>query len=105
MSNLMQQTEEPASTNPIVILPSNAAYARQMEDLMAISYRCDPRDPAQKTFNADHFCQHLQVFPEGQFMAIDARIDRVVGITVSMRMNYDSHHPKIEPWWDKIGYG
>lgn len=99
----MQTQEEPASTNSIVILPSNAAYAQQMEDLMAISYRCDPRDLAQKTFNADHFRQHLRVFPEGQFMALDTRVDRVVGVTASMRMNYDQ--PKIEPWWDKIGYG
>lgn len=99
----MQSKEEPASTNAIVILPSSAAYVQQMEDLMAISYRCDPRDLAQKTFNAEHFRQHLRVFPEGQFMALDTHLDRVVGVTVSMRMDYDQ--PKIEPWWEKTGYG
>jgi hypothetical protein len=101
----MQPKEEPASTNPIMILPSSEAYAQRMEDLMAVSYECDPRDPAEKTLNADQFRQHLRIFPEGQFMAVDTRTDQVVGITVSMRINYDPQHPQIEPWWDKIGYG
>lgn len=102
----MINKEEPASTiQHIVIRPSAERYADQMEALMALVYNLDPRDPAERTLNAAHFRQHLKVFPEGQFVAIDTRTDTVVGLTVSMRINHDPKHPLLTPWWELIGDG
>ncbi|MEZ4668504.1 MAG: GNAT family N-acetyltransferase [Anaerolineae bacterium] len=103
---MLMSKEEPASTiQHIAILPSEARYADQMEALMALVYNLDPRDPENMTFNADHFCQHLVAFPEGQFVAVDRRTDTVVGLTVSMRINHHPNHPLMTAWWELIGDG
>jgi hypothetical protein len=44
-----------------------------------------------EALTADKFRQHLAIFPEGQFMALDKATDRVVGLTVSMRVNLDAN--------------
>jgi hypothetical protein len=103
---MSQNNGEPASTNSnsIRILPSSAEYADQMEELTGTVYECNPRE-SEGTLTADHFRQHLNVFPEGQFIAVDALTQRVVGLTASMRTTYDPRHLRLEPWWDTIGYG
>jgi GNAT superfamily N-acetyltransferase len=89
----------------IAILPAAAEYADQMEALQALVYGVDPRDERQMTFNAAHFRQHLHVFPEGQFIAVDMCSDTVVGVTVSMRIAFDPRRPVLRPWWELTGYG
>ncbi len=96
---------EPASTNAIQILPSSARYAEQMEALMARVYNLDPQIEDNDMFTAAHFLQHMAVFPEGQFVAVDSATDTVVGITVSMRIHFDPAKPMLASWWELIGYG
>lgn len=100
----MLSQEEPASKNAIQIIPSAEHYAEQMEDLMATVYSLDPDDKAG-LFSAAQFRQHLAVFPEGRFIAVDATIDKVVGITVSMRIHFNPHEPMLTSWWELIGQG
>ena len=100
----MQSDKEPASQNGIAIIPSAAEYAAHMETVTGIIYETDPRED-DSCFNADHFRQHLKVFPEGQFIAVDTQTDTVVGLTVSMRYNFNPDRPTLEPWWHVIGYG
>jgi hypothetical protein len=100
----MQSDKEPASRNEIAIIPSSAYYADQMETLTGIVYGVNPREE-DSCFNADHFRQHLNVFPEGQFIAVDTQTDTVIGLTVSMRYNFNLDRPTLEPWWHVIGYG
>ncbi|MEO8606999.1 MAG: hypothetical protein ABI690_03920 [Chloroflexota bacterium] len=100
----MQSDKEPASQNGITIIPSSAQYAEQMEIMTGIVYDLDPRQD-DSCFYADHFREHLNVFPEGQFIAIDTQTDTVIGLTVSMRYNFNSDRPTLEPWWHVIGYG
>jgi hypothetical protein len=102
--NLMRSDKEPASQNGIAIVPSSAQYADQMEQLTGIVYGLNPRED-DSTFNADHFRHHLNVFPEGQFIAIDKSTDTVVGLTVCMRTHFNQDRPTLEPWWHVIGYG
>jgi hypothetical protein len=96
--------DEPASTSQIVVMPSSARYAQSMEDLMHACYGITPDAPDQ-VFTAAMFRQHLEIFPEGQFIAVDTQTDQVVGLTVSMRMNFDPIHQHTESWWSSIGYG
>lgn len=101
----MLSSEEPASTNAIQIFPSSSTYAEQMEALMAAVYNLDPQNPEDELFNAAHFRQHLALFPEGQYIAVDLTSDRVVGLTVSMRIHFDPKRPLMTSWWDLIGKG
>jgi GNAT superfamily N-acetyltransferase len=86
----------------IRIIPSASEYAEQMEDLMHTAYGTTRADPHQ-VFTAAMFRHHLEVFPEGQFIALDG--DRVVGLTVSARTQYDPQQPPMESWWESAGRG
>lgn len=99
------KTEDPARPRALGILvrPSQARDAEQMEALMHASYGTSPEDPDQ-VFTAAMFRQHQQTFPEGQFVAIDPATDRVVGLTVSMRMHLNPARP-LDAWWKSTGYG
>lgn len=94
--------EEPASY--IIIKPTTAAYADSMERLTSIVYNMDAR-AEEECLDARHFRHHVDVFPEGQFIAVDTRTDEVVGLTVSMLVDFDPLVPHHGSWWDAIGQG
>jgi hypothetical protein len=101
MSN--QQDTDPLSTSIIRILPSSARYVEQMEALLHTAYGSTPGD--DECLTADMFLEHIVRFPEGQYIAVDGD-DRVIGLTASLRMNFDPRRPVLsEPWWVTIGYG
>ncbi len=100
----MQTNEEPASNTSIVIRPTSADYAEQLENLMHDSYGTTRENP-EEVFTAAMYRKHLDIFPEGQFMALDTRTDRVVGVTISLRMHIDAKHRHTERWWQSIGNG
>lgn len=85
-----------------IIIPSQVKYAAQMEALQRIAYQTLS---GEECFTADMFCKHLEIFPEGQFSAIETETDRVVGVTVSMRMQFNPEHPHAEPWMNTVDYG
>src|SRR6266567_2587334 len=86
----------------ISIIPSSPRYAEQMQDLMHAVYN-STRDNPDGTFLADQFRLHMELFPEGQFIALEK--GRVVGLTASMRIDFDPAHPFIEPWYTTISSG
>jgi hypothetical protein len=101
----MSTTVDPANRQGrIAIIPTSPAYADQMEDLGHTSYGTSRQNPDQ-VLTAPMFREHVNVFPEGQFTAIDTTSDSVVGLTVSMRMDFDPTHHHTEQWWSSIGYG
>jgi GNAT superfamily N-acetyltransferase len=92
---------EPASRR-ITIMPSSAKYAEQMEDLSHIIYGSSRANP-DGTLTAAHFRRHTQIFPEGQFVALES--GRVVGLTASMRIPFNPAYPFIENWYITISDG
>jgi GNAT superfamily N-acetyltransferase len=93
------------SENPprqITIVRSSPRYAEQMQDLMHLVYNTTRENP-DGTFLAAQFLRHMEIFPEGQFVALEAR--RVVGLTASMRIPFDPVHPFIDPWFETISDG
>ena len=92
---------EPA-TQRITIVPSRPKYAEQMQDLMHTVYGTTHADP-DGTFSAEMFRRHIELFPEGQFVALAA--GRVIGLTASMRIPFDPAHPFIEEWYETISNG
>lgn len=73
-----------------------------MEDLSHLVYGSSRENP-DGTLTAAHFRRHIEVFPEGQFTALEAR--RVVGLTASMRIAFDPAYPFIESWYTTISDG
>ena len=72
----------------IVITSTRAEHAAQLERLQEI---CFPSlDPAER-FRKEHYLKHIEMFPEGQFVALDGQ--RVVGMTSSIRWKFDFQHP------------
>ncbi len=94
-------TDEPAR-HSITIAPSAPRYAEAMEDLSHLIYH-STRDNPDGTLTAPHFRRHVELFPEGQFVALEGR--RVIGLTASMRISFDPAHPFIESWYETISDG
>ncbi len=87
----------------IAVIHPSERYFGQMETLQAEAYSCKLGEEGLLT--ADHFREHLRVFPDGQFIAIDTATDRVVGMTVSMRVEFNSSQPLLDSWNATTNYG
>jgi GNAT superfamily N-acetyltransferase len=87
----------------ITVIPSAREYAEAMEDLQVLVYEMGEREECDDCLTAARFREHIRVFPEGQFIALDG--GRVVGLTASMRMRFDPSQPMAEPWTVTIGNG
>lgn len=77
----------------IAVIPSSSKYLGQMEmcHQQAYGYTLDMNNVDAEALTAEKFRQHLSIFPAGQFIALDRAANRVVGLTVSMRVNLDAH--------------
>jgi len=87
----------------IAVIHSTEAYFGRMEALQADAYSCKLGEEGLLT--ADHFREHLRVFPEGQFIAVEPETGRVVGMTVSMRMDFNPSQPLLDSWNATTSYG
>ena len=90
-----------------LIVPSAPMYLLGMEDVEHANYETSREQP-EDTLTAKHFLHHLEIFPEGQFVALEIQPDgsqRVVGLTASMRIAFDPDHPFIESWHSTIDDG
>lgn len=90
------------SLRHITVVRSSPRYAEQMQDLMHVVYNTTRENP-DGTFRAEQFQRHMEIFSEGQFVALEA--GRVIGLTASMRLVFDPQHPFIEPWSTTISDG
>jgi len=92
----------------IAVIPSTLKYVDQMEKLHQTAYGYVgyvPSDDCDECMTAAKFRNHLRVFPDGQFIAVDRDANEVVGATVSMLVNFDSAKPVLEPWVKLTDFG
>jgi len=101
MKRNRKQDSEPAS---IIVVPTRARHASGIEQLQAEAYQCDPHE-WDDTITAEKGLSNLAVFPEGQFVAIDVETEKVIGVTVSMQIDFDPAQPFLEPWTTTTDYG
>lgn len=73
--------------NGIVITPTRPEHARQLERLQTIVF---PTLAPELLFRAEHYLKHLEIFPDGQFVALHG--EQVVGATSTVRLQYDPGH-------------
>lgn len=93
----------PATTKPhIKVVSMRREHA---EALAAMQLRAYPTLHPQELFSAAHYRRHLEVFPEGQFVALDTdNGDMPVGATSSLRYHFDFERPQ-HKFIEIIGYG
>ena len=72
----------------IVVMNTRPAHAPQLEQLQITVF---PTLAETQLFRAPHYLKHIEIFPEGQFVALDG--DRVVGMTTTVRLDLDRAHP------------
>jgi len=73
--------------NGLVVAQTRPEHAPQLEALQTI---CFPTLDDRERFKADHYRRHIELFPEGQFVALDG--ERVVGATTTLRLRFDFEH-------------
>jgi predicted N-acetyltransferase YhbS len=71
----------------LVVMQTQPEHAEPLEELQRV---CFPTlDDAQR-FKAAHYRKHLELFPDGQFVALDGA--KVVGMTTTLRRHVDFEH-------------
>lgn len=76
-----------------------------MEQLQMLVYNPSPEEGLNGILTAEAFRNHLRVFPEGQFIAVDTKTDSVVGLTVSMRLDFNPAFSLLDSWEAATGDG
>ena len=69
-------------TSGIAVVPTSAAHAEQLEELQKTVF---PMLADSQRLKQAHYLKHIELFPEGQFVALDG--DKVVGMTTSIRLS------------------
>lgn len=73
--------------NGLVVQSMQPEDAVQLEELQKIVF---PTLADDELIKAKHYLRHLELFPEGQLVVKDG--DKVVGMTTTMRSNFDFSH-------------
>ena len=71
----------------LVVTQARPEHAAQLEELQRI---CFPTLAEDQRFKLAHFLKHIELFDEGQFVALDG--DLVVGATSTLRLDFDLNH-------------
>lgn len=87
-------------TNNIVIVPMREAHAEQLEALQRIVF---PSLAEEELLHADQYRAHIQLFPEGQFVALDG--EAVIGATSSIRYHFDINKNEHHSFFEIMGGG
>ena len=70
------------------VVRTQQEHAAQLGELQKIVF---PTLAPDQRFEARHYLRHIELFPEGQFCVVDGT--KVVGMTSTIRMNFDFEHP------------
>ncbi|HSD86146.1 MAG TPA: GNAT family N-acetyltransferase [Kofleriaceae bacterium] len=75
----------------LVVCRTGPEHVDALEELQRIVF---PTLAPDERFLARHYLRHIELFPEGQFCVVDPSRDRrVVGMTSTIRMDFDFDHP------------
>jgi GNAT superfamily N-acetyltransferase len=72
----------------VKVVRTRKEHVAQLGELQKIVF---PTLAPEQRFEARHYLRHIELFPEGQFCVTDG--DRVVGMTSTIRMDFDFAHP------------
>ncbi|HVX51495.1 MAG TPA: GNAT family N-acetyltransferase [Chitinophagaceae bacterium] len=86
--------------NHITITSMLPEYAEQLEVLHRVVF---PNLAEDELLHAKQYRKHIEIFPEGQFVALDG--NRVVGATSSIRYHFDINHQQHHSFYEVMGGG
>ncbi|HEX2907704.1 MAG TPA: hypothetical protein VHO69_12625 [Phototrophicaceae bacterium] len=89
----------------VVVIPGTLRYVNQMERCHQLAYGYEPGQGDDEDLTAEKYAYHLQIFPEGQFLALDTQTDLVIGMATSMQVNLPHDHSFIASWSHTTGGG
>lgn len=84
----------------IEIVPMRQEHAVRLEALQRLVF---PNLAEEELLHADQYKHHVNLFPEGQFVALNG--DKVIGATTSMRYHFDVNHQEPHTFFDVMGGG
>ncbi|HMZ90204.1 MAG TPA: GNAT family N-acetyltransferase [Chitinophagales bacterium] len=84
----------------IIIIHTRAEHAQALEDLQYIVF---PNLAEDEILHKAHYLKHLEIFPEGQLVALHN--DRVIGGTTTMRYHMDPDHPAQHTFSETVAGG
>jgi GNAT superfamily N-acetyltransferase len=74
----------------MAVVHTQPVHAHQLEQLQRTVFATLA---PEERFIAAHYRKHLELFPEGQLCVIEEATGRVVGMTSTIRMDFDFAHP------------
>ncbi|MEO8703484.1 MAG: GNAT family N-acetyltransferase [Kofleriaceae bacterium] len=74
----------------LVVKRTGPEHVGQLDQLQRIVF---PTLAPEERFEARHYLRHVEQFPEGQLCVVDTETARVVGMTSTIRMDFDFAHP------------
>ncbi|MBK8020582.1 MAG: hypothetical protein IPK19_03905 [Chloroflexi bacterium] len=98
------QYKERQMPEAILVAPASRRYTPAIQDLAGAAYGVSP-ELAADWFDPEQFRRRIEVFPEGQWIALEAMSERVVGFTSGMRIDFDPAVPLLDNWDTTTGYG
>jgi GNAT superfamily N-acetyltransferase len=72
----------------LLVCRTRPEHAEQLGELQKLVF---PTLAPEERFAAAHYLRHIELYPEGQFVVLDG--DRVVGMTSTIRYDFDFEHP------------
>lgn len=72
----------------VIVTNTRAEHADQLEELQRLAF---PSLQDDQRFKAAQYRKHVELFPEGQFVALAG--DQVVGANSALRCHFDFEHP------------
>ncbi|HUQ03768.1 MAG TPA: GNAT family N-acetyltransferase [Kofleriaceae bacterium] len=66
------------------------AHAEALEELQELVF---PTLAPEQRFRAAHYRRHVELFPDGQLCVVEEASGRVVGMTSTIRLDFDVAHP------------
>jgi GNAT superfamily N-acetyltransferase len=74
----------------LAVCRTGPEHADALEELQRIVF---PTLAPAERFLAAHYKKHIELFPDGQLCVVETSVGRVVGMTSTIRMDFDFAHP------------
>lgn len=97
--NYLVEYKETLSSG-ITIVYMKTEYAAQLE---ALQYIVFPTLAEEEILHADQYKKHVEIFPEGQFVALDN--DKVIAATSSIRYHFNLNNNEHHTFFEIMGGG
>jgi GNAT superfamily N-acetyltransferase len=74
----------------LAVVRTAVEHVDALEELQRIVF---PTLAPEERFLAEHYRKHIELFPQGQFCVVEETSGQVVGMTSTIRMDFDFAHP------------